>query len=363
MAPRVPSTGDRRMPTRTLRRRARSCDGQRSRSCSPSSSRSRSRRVLEQQQARTPPSTADADHGTTSRRRTRSTPRCASTRSRCSARTTATTASRTRRCSPRCAKVDPRDRGRPRLRAPPARRSSSRSASASSSSTCGPTRRAASTRTRRSRSRSDLPPPDPAVMNKPGFKVIHEAEHRHATRRASRSCCACRQVKTWSDAHPGHVPIMIDVEMKDTTVTPATFDALDAEIRSVLSPRRPHHARRRARHRPEPRARGPHARLADARRGARPHHVHARQRELRADRARRAIRRCAGRILFTSSSPGDDDAAVAQAQRPDRRRGEDQGRARGATCSCAPAPTPTPCRRAPTTRRCATPRSRAAPSS
>ena len=29
---------------------------------------------------------------------------------------------------------------------------------------------------------------------------------------------------------------MIDVEMKDTTVTPATFDALDAEIRSVLSP-------------------------------------------------------------------------------------------------------------------------------
>ena len=34
-----------------------------------------------------------------------------------------------------------------------------------------------------------------------------------------------------------------------------------------------------------------------------------------------------GRILFTSSSPGDDDAAVAQAQRPDRRRGQDQGRA------------------------------------
>jgi hypothetical protein len=29
---------------------------------------------------------------------------------------------------------------------------------------------------------------------------------------------------------------MIDVEMKDTTVTPATFDALDAEIRSVLKP-------------------------------------------------------------------------------------------------------------------------------
>ena len=35
------------------------------------------------------------------------------------------------------------------------------------------------------------------------------------TPRASRSCCACRPVKTWSDANPGHVPIMIDVEMKD----------------------------------------------------------------------------------------------------------------------------------------------------
>jgi hypothetical protein len=43
-------------------------------------------------------------------------------------------------------------------------------------------------------------------------------------------------VKTWSDANPGHVPIMIDVEMKDTAVTSATFDALDAEIRSVLAP-------------------------------------------------------------------------------------------------------------------------------
>jgi hypothetical protein len=47
-----------------------------------------------------------------------------------------------------------------------------------------------------------------------------------------------RTVNTWSNAHPGHVPMMIDVEMKDATedVTPATFDALDAEIRSVLTP-------------------------------------------------------------------------------------------------------------------------------
>src|SRR6187397_570906 len=46
-----------------------------------------------------------------------------------------------------------------------------------------------------------------------------------------------RAVKTWSDAHPGHVPIMIEVEMKDATedVTPATFDALEAEIRSVFA--------------------------------------------------------------------------------------------------------------------------------
>ena len=107
--------------------------------------------------------------------------------------------------------------------------------SANSSSTCGPTPPAASTRDPPFPQTLHLPPPDPAVMDKPGFKVIHDANlDTHSTCLTFVLCL--RLVKTWSDAHPGHVPIMIDVEMKDSTVTPATFDALEAEIRSVLAP-------------------------------------------------------------------------------------------------------------------------------
>ena len=82
-----------------------------------------------------------------------------------------------------------------------------------------------------------IPNPDPTVMSKPGFKVMHQAfVDTHSTCLTFVLCL--REVKTWSDAHPGHVPMMIEVEMKDADaeVTPATFDALDAEIRSVLSP-------------------------------------------------------------------------------------------------------------------------------
>jgi hypothetical protein len=81
----------------------------------------------------------------------------------------------------------------------------------------------------------DLPLPDPKVMDEPGFKVIHQADID--TNSTCLTFVLCLDaVKKWSDANPGHVPIMIDVEMKDTSVTPATFDALDAEIRSVLQP-------------------------------------------------------------------------------------------------------------------------------
>jgi len=54
------------------------------------------------------------------------------------------------------------------------------------------------------------------------------------------------EVRAWSKAHPRHIPIFILVETKEGTVpglkltepekfTSATFDALDAEIRSVFS--------------------------------------------------------------------------------------------------------------------------------
>jgi Phosphoinositide phospholipase C, Ca2+-dependent len=95
-------------------------------------------------------------------------------------------------------------------------------------------------------------PADPAfdpqgIMSKPGFKVMHVQDFDY------RSTCqpfiACLQiVRIWSKAHPRHVPIYILVETKQTDLPPqyhalptekftsSTFDALDAEIRSVFSP-------------------------------------------------------------------------------------------------------------------------------
>jgi hypothetical protein len=95
-------------------------------------------------------------------------------------------------------------------------------------------------------------PPDPdfdpnGVMLKPGFKVMHVQDVDY------RSTCepfsGCLQViRQWSQAHPNHIPIFILVETKQgkphgklhmtepEPFTSATFDALDAEIRSVFSP-------------------------------------------------------------------------------------------------------------------------------
>jgi hypothetical protein len=95
-------------------------------------------------------------------------------------------------------------------------------------------------------------PPDPnfdpnGIMTKPGFKVMHVQDVDY------RSVCqpftAClEQVRQWSHAHPGHLPIFILVETKQgkprgelhltepEPFTSSTFDALDAEIRSVFPP-------------------------------------------------------------------------------------------------------------------------------
>ena len=84
------------------------------------------------------------------------------------------------------------------------------------------------------------------LMSKPGFKVMHVQDFDY------RSTCqpfiACLQiVRTWSKAHPQHVPIYILLETKQSDLPPqyhsaptekftsSTFDALDAEIHSVFS--------------------------------------------------------------------------------------------------------------------------------
>lgn len=81
-------------------------------------------------------------------------------------------------------------------------------------------------------------------MQQPGFKVMHLADIDF--RSSCQTFVACLTIiREWSHAHPRHVPIMLLINAKDGhsgpgAVTPlpfteAAFDALDAEIRSVLS--------------------------------------------------------------------------------------------------------------------------------
>lgn len=83
-------------------------------------------------------------------------------------------------------------------------------------------------------------------LNEPGFKVLHVQDiDFHSTCWTFVECL--QTVKRWSDANPGHMPLMILIEAKDDAFpvigwavpplfTAAVFDALDAEIRSVFPP-------------------------------------------------------------------------------------------------------------------------------
>jgi len=90
-----------------------------------------------------------------------------------------------------------------------------------------------------------LPPDFKATMSKPGFKVLHVQDiDFHSVCLTFVACLT--DLKTWSKAHPDHVPILITLNAKDDeiampgSVTPlkfdaAAFDALDAEILSVFA--------------------------------------------------------------------------------------------------------------------------------
>jgi Phosphoinositide phospholipase C, Ca2+-dependent len=95
-------------------------------------------------------------------------------------------------------------------------------------------------------------PPDPDFdpqheMDKPGFKVMHVMDVDQ--RSSCHTFIAClATIRGWSQQHPQHLPIFILVETKQgregsapqahspEPFTSETFDALDAEIRSVFSP-------------------------------------------------------------------------------------------------------------------------------
>jgi hypothetical protein len=83
------------------------------------------------------------------------------------------------------------------------------------------------------------------LMHRPGFKVMHVQDIDY--RSTCQQLIACLQiVRTWSRSHPNHIPIFILLETKQDDLPPkyqarspekyssATFDALDAEIRSVF---------------------------------------------------------------------------------------------------------------------------------
>ena len=102
-----------------------------------------------------------------------------------------------------------------------------------------------------------LPPESgDAALDAPGFKVLHTQDFDFETTCLTLVTCL-REIDTWSGANPGHLPIMVLVELKDLSVPEAaaeeglelTIDlpwalpvettgevlaALDAEVRSVF---------------------------------------------------------------------------------------------------------------------------------
>jgi hypothetical protein len=166
-------------------------------------------------------------------------------------------------------------------------------------------------------------------LEAPGTKVLHAQElDWDTTCQFFVECLAI--VKGWSDARPGHLPIMILIEAKEDLVPdplnlgftvpiefgPAEFDDLDAEIRSVFPPEQiitPDDVRKNA----------PTLEKAVRTRGW-PTLSKARGRVLFAldnggskrDAYLEGHPSLRGRVLFTNSSPGQPDAAFVKVNEP-----------------------------------------------
>lgn len=165
-------------------------------------------------------------------------------------------------------------------------------------------------------------------LDEPGFKVLHIQDLDFETTCLSFVGCL-RTIKGWSDAHPGHLPVVVLVELKDDPIPdfgggvaipvpigPAELDALDEEIRSVF-PRRqllvPDDVRRGRATLDEavvmlgwPRlgvARGKVIFLMDNGGGFRSDYLLGHP----------ALE---GRVLFTNSNPGDPDGAFVKLNNP-----------------------------------------------
>jgi Phosphoinositide phospholipase C, Ca2+-dependent len=165
-------------------------------------------------------------------------------------------------------------------------------------------------------------------LDEPGLKVLHVQDLDFQTTCLTFVACL-RTVKAWSDANPGHLPIMILVEVKDEAIpdplnlgftVPLPFDAtafreLDAEILSVFPPERVI--------RPDE-VRGGRSTLEEgALAGNWPTLGRARGRVLFAlDNLGKRLEyqdgrpSLEGRVVFTNSSPGEADAAFVKMNDP-----------------------------------------------
>ena len=97
----------------------------------------------------------------------------------------------------------------------------------------------------RSTGLTDLLPYDTTGLHEPGFKVLHIADVDFRTNYTTLSR-ALHAIRTWSEEHPGHGPLFILIEVKDSgfplfpgaapieKFDTAVFDALDREILEVL---------------------------------------------------------------------------------------------------------------------------------
>ncbi len=178
-----------------------------------------------------------------------------------------------------------------------------------------------------------LPPPVRAVMEEPGFKVLHAQDVDFASSCLTLLACL-EQVRSWSDANPTHLPVVIHIEAKDASLPPVDFmgqtlefteplpftaevlDALDADILSVFPADRvitPDQVR------------AEHATLEDAvLAGGWPALDDARGRVLFTFENRGEVREryradrpsLQGRVMFTTSEPGSPDAAFLQLPDP-----------------------------------------------
>ncbi|PPK87733.1 calcium-dependent phosphoinositide phospholipase C [Neolewinella xylanilytica] len=91
-------------------------------------------------------------------------------------------------------------------------------------------------------------PLDTTMLDRPGFKVLHVQDIDYRSSCGTLRACL-EELRAWSDGNPGHLPVLVSINAKEggidrpgfTAALPfddAAFTALDEEVRRVLSPDR-----------------------------------------------------------------------------------------------------------------------------